>query len=62
MSAYRELGYGVMLFMSAMGGMSIAVIISAATGPDAIIPAAFGAVVGAAAWIVYKYQNLTPKT
>ncbi len=62
MSAFRELGYGVMLFASALAGLSVAVLSQRSLdwrwGEDKIFRPAIGAVIGGIAWLIYKYAVL----
>jgi hypothetical protein len=71
MSAFRELGYGVMLFMSAMGGMAVAILSipsrpwwpspTHTPQPFSGVPvceAVTGAIIGAGAWMAYKFAVL----
>jgi len=58
---FRELGYGVMMFQSAMAGMLIATALFPVLDGAPVQEAVIGACLGATAWLAYKYTVLTPR-
>jgi len=61
MNPYRELGYGMMLFMSAMAGMLTGIVMFPPLHGAPVIEAVVGAVLGSAAWLSFKYLAITPR-
>ena len=58
---FRELGYGVVMFLSAMAGMLICATLFPTLDGAPVQESVIGAILGAASWLAYKYTVLTPR-
>lgn len=58
---FRELGYGVLMFLSAMAGIQVATALVPTLDGAPVEAAVNGACLGVAAWLAYKYTVLTPR-
>lgn len=63
MGAYRELAYGVLMFLSAMAGMVIGATFLRSGGLNhaPVVEALFGAAGGCVAWLAFRHAVLRPR-
>jgi hypothetical protein len=54
----RELGCGVMQYLSALAGLSVAILIQQSSGEDRVNAPVYGPIAGSVAWLAYKRFGL----